>query len=592
MSRVCAERKTNDFPNVYTRTELIEMAIDKELIRNPAQARKLTKQNLCNMLGIEYIDNKKVQSRSRSQTRSRSKRRSRRSRRTRSKTRSKKEVHSNLLDCNIKGNKSAPSKQLLVRTAIATLGMDEKEAVKYSREELCNRINNFRISVDTEARRGTTCLGRGKIKLLPHQLNVVEHMRRNRGLVVVHGVGSGKTLTAIASAECMIDADPNIKIFIVAPVSLIGNFKKEMVKYGVNPNDHHYYFYSHDSFIIKYQRVAFPSNSYLIIDEGHRFRTYISDGKKKKKEEEKTIKQAKVMVRLASQARKVLILTATPVFDKPYDVVNLVAMVKGRDPLTPMEFRKLRNDPIAFKKYFSRVFSFYEPGKEGYPAVNEISVYIPMTAGYYKQYREVESKNGDLIDVDNPWAFLMGMRKATIGLNPCQKCDWVNDKMMTGERNVIYSAFRTAGVEQLKERADKEGIPYIEITGRTKEEDRTKAVELYNNGTYNNLFITKAGAEGLDLKETDNIIFLEKGYNRALEEQIIGRGARYHSHKDPNAVVNVYHLILVKPKKKDAYDKKHASADEKLEFAIIEKDKENRAMLGDIEQVSIENLNF
>ena len=63
--------------------------------------------------------------------------------------------------------------------------------------------------------------------------------------------------------------------------------------------------------------------------------------------------------------------------------------------------------------------------------------------------------------------------------------------------------------------------------------------------------ITKAGGEGLDLKEVRNVILFEKGWNVAGEEQVIGRAVRLKSHigldDEKDKLVTVYHLVVVKP---------------------------------------------
>jgi hypothetical protein len=53
----------------------------------------------------------------------------------------------------------------------------------------------------------------------------------------------------------------------------------------------------------------------------------------------------------------------------------------------------------------------------------------------------------------------------------------------------------------------------------------------------------------LDLKGVRNVIILEKGWNQASDEQVIGRAIRYRSHAalpPEQRVVDVYHLVLIK----------------------------------------------
>ena len=70
-----------------------------------------------------------------------------------------------------------------------------------------------------------------KYELLPQQKFLAEYLFDNienlsaKGLLVYHGIGSGKTCTAISIAEKLKN---NMKIVVVVPASLIGNFKDEL----------------------------------------------------------------------------------------------------------------------------------------------------------------------------------------------------------------------------------------------------------------------------------------------------------------------------------------------------------------------------
>ena len=104
---------------------------------------------------------------------------------------------------------------------------------------------------------------------------------------------------------------------------------------------------------------------------------------------------------------------------------------------------------------------------------------------------------------------------------------------------------------------DKKKISYMSVTGSMNMQNRKEAVELYNSGKIKILFISKAGSEGLDLKNTNYIIILESSWNENEIEQIIGRGIRYKSHiglKKSKQKVSVYQLYCVKPKEYENLD--------------------------------------
>ena len=96
----------------------------------------------------------------------------------------------------------------------------------------------------------------------------------------------------------------------------------------------------------------------------------------------------------------------------------------------------------------------------------------------------------------------------------------------------------------------KHKIKYSYVTGDISIKERKEAVEKYNSGETRIIFISNAGSEGLDLKNTTYIIIMESAWNEGSIEQIIGRGIRYKSHEslsESKKIVTVYKLYCVKP---------------------------------------------
>ena len=106
------------------------------------------------------------------------------------------------------------------------------------------------------------------------------------------------------------------------------------------------------------------------------------------------------------------------------------------------------------------------------------------------------------------------------------------------------------GIVPVMKWLNKVKIPYAHVTGDLGIEERGEAVSKYNSDEIKVLFISKAGSEGLDLKNTRYIIIMESAWNENSIEQIIGRGVRYKSHitlpKSKRNVI-VYRLYTIKP---------------------------------------------
>ena len=123
---------------------------------------------------------------------------------------------------------------------------------------------------------------------------------------------------------------------------------------------------------------------------------------------------------------------------------------------------------------------------------------------------------------------------------------------------LIFSHFLDAGIGLLMNTLSENEIKYDHIDGSMSISNRKKSVDRYNKGSVNILLISKAGGEGLDLKETKFVVILEPSWNESTLSQVIGRAVRYESHINlpkKDQVVYVYRLHMIKPSEEDILDK-------------------------------------
>lgn len=427
------------------------------------------------------------------------------------------------------------------------------------------------------------CFHGTKIKGFQQQQKIVaEYITKHRGVVVWHNTGSGKTLTAILATRCILD-EPNMadmKVIVITPKSVITNFEKEMDKYGISEEERkrRYTFMTINAFTNEYnkQKITVDNKTILVVDEAHNLRTHIKTRsnrtRKMQADGEANIKKPKNPSRAATVlnacklAGKVILLTATPFYDSEYDGANLVSMVRGEDPPAKSVYTRILENDDAFKRYFSCVFSFYQRGEdpEHYPSKSEVTIPIPMSADYYRQYRKIEKKSREdmkqlkladekKIEQYDPFMFYMGLRKATNTIKPSVKTNIVMQivRKMPNQKILVYSSFKKGGVKDLDEEMKKAGIKHVVIDGDMSIDARQDAVDKFNKTKdYNVMLVTKAGGEGLDLKGVRIIIHFESLWNRSSQQQINGRGVRYNSHIDLPAEdrnVTIIYLEVVKP---------------------------------------------
>lgn len=455
---------------------------------------------------------------------------------------------------------------------------------------LFQRIKDIKKRVEkqrellTYKKKKQDCISRSNIPLRPYQLRVVSYIMnpKNDSLLVVWGTGIGKTLAALTASQCYLDKYPNNKVVVISPASLIKNFEKQMKSYG-GQLDYRYEFYSFDKFsgLNKLGRYD-CTNTMLIIDEVHNLKNM-------------GVKRYQACFKCAIQTHKTLLLTATPFVNQLHDFESLINLLyREPDALRRRDLRINKKLAPHMRLQYQRALgaistmlknkvTFLRDKKsEDYPRSEIIKIPISMTDDYYNKYKH--SLDVSLIFGENPEKFFHGYRRAVNDLGQGeylnQKIDQIREIVSEGKQTIIFSNWLQFGVNIIKSNLDKMGVKYDLISGEVPSSRRQEIVDGYNAKDFQVLIITRAGGEGLDLKDTNNIIILDPVWNPSSLEQIIGRGVRYKSHENlpkDQQYVKTWLLVLVKP----THIPGPPSGDEEL-YRILES-KEN--MKKDVEDI-------
>jgi SNF2 family DNA or RNA helicase len=437
------------------------------------------------------------------------------------------------------------------------------------------------------------CMRFDDTELKPHQERVVRFMMdsNERGMVLFHTVGSGKTITALAVARCLLK--PGIKIVVATPASVKKQFERELEKLGVPDVAERTTFVTHQGLATQYRSIV-NSKTILVIDEAHNFKNM--DGVR-----------TQAAINASHVAYKVLLLTATPITNKPKDLVPLIAMQQGiKAPRLIKQIEKtVKADDLT---PFKCAFSYYITPMDvkNYPSFAERYVTVDMTPEYYARYLRVQQSMIPTNDADtaltsfkgkNLKVFMNGIRRAAnvIGPETSPKVDYAIDRAATdvaqGKKVLIYSGFKGNGVHAIKRRLAERGVPVLHIDGSQTLAQRTKDVQKYNSGEVPVLLITLAGAEGLDLKGTRTVLLIDPWWNVSKIEQIVGRAVRFQSHialPKEERHVDVLYLVLKKPAPLAPGDNMPLSADEVIYRMGEAKMDDIGAVYDEIHRVSIE----
>lgn len=434
------------------------------------------------------------------------------------------------------------------------------------------------------------------VSLEKHQKDFIKQFIYSnlRGAIAFHGVGSGKTLSAVVSSYLYLKMYPKNKVIVITPSALLYNFINGMVQYGLDISDNRYSFYTYEKYV---RNPVKAQNALLIVDEAHNFRTQIQTTPIKDNDEEgnevitgeevlQNRRGYKLMKFGSEHAHKVLLLTGTAFVNSLYDIENLLAMVDNRPPITPNAYEKVVSNGENMEDYFNYKISYFKtsPTSIYFPKMRDNIVPIYMNEEQEKEYDQIKQTGPPYSESDKPNNFYNAEMYASNMIdgedNP--KMEWIVDKVRDtpDQKFIIYSTLYDSGVKVILNNLDKLGIKYTTITGSQstsnkeenkrlfngynfgnpnffKIEDMDENLRKYVNDKYRVLVITKAGAEGVDTINCQNVILVNSLWNDALGEQIIARAIRFKSHfglPEKERYVNVYRLLLARERNKEIID--------------------------------------
>lgn len=459
------------------------------------------------------------------------------------------------------------------------------------------------------------------VDLQEHQKRVIQKLETSPGLLLFHGLGSGKTLSSIAATQGM-DTD------VVTPASLRENYKKEVAKFS---KGHKPEVMSFEKFI-KTPLDSSKREKALVVDEAH------LAGR------EGTSRSA-ILQEAGELYAKKLLLTGTPIRNHPSEIAALINTVAGskvlptskgvfsakfikEDRVDPGFFQRLLGTTpgvtysIKNKGEFAKAVDgrvdYYQPEKDAYPeAINEV-IEVPMSPAQKDMYDFVmgeassslsrKIRNGlppNKQEAKQLNTFLNAARQvsnATAAFGDGQHTPKVTEavssllKMYKKDPNfkaAVYSNFLDSGVKEYAKALDSKNIPYAVFDGSLKDSERKAVVDSYNEGKIKALLLSGAGSQGLDLKGTKLVQILEPHWNASRTDQVEGRAIRYKSHdhlpEEERKVVVQRYLSTLPPTFIDKLlmNKKNSdkSVDQYLMMLAADKQKLNDQFLDVLKQV-------
>ena len=178
------------------------------------------------------------------------------------------------------------------------------------------------------------------------------------------------------------------------------------------------------------------------------------------------------------------------------------------------------------------------------PDLTRTSMPIELTnrAEYKKAVRDVrewlKSKDRSVLNPKHVLTRLNVLRQV-VGEGKVEAAVELAESVLRDERKVVLFAHHKEIVTLLVGKLKEHGV--LTIVGDTPQKERLENSNLFlsQDSSYNVMVISTAGAEGIDLYSAYDIIFVEREWTPAREEQA---EARLHRMGQKNAV-NAYYLV-------------------------------------------------
>lgn len=219
------------------------------------------------------------------------------------------------------------------------------------------------------------------IELKQHQLIPINFMKANhRGLILYHSTGSGKTITAI---EAMYQfEDP---IVVIGSKSSKKAFIDDFKKLQLDPARYVFYTYAKIKKFLKTEQLDILMDMSVIVDEAHNLRNETTDNL--------------MIVSALEFAKRIILMTATPVINYINDLSILVNIVKNK-PILPTDIKtfnatyydidtgEIRNRDLLVEK-LQDCISYYnhEKNKRDYPTSTTHYIKVDMNDEQLEEYR-------------------------------------------------------------------------------------------------------------------------------------------------------------------------------------------------------------
>jgi len=390
-----------------------------------------------------------------------------------------------------------------------------------------------------------------KTSPLPHQLEAINYINKNAIVALFDEQGLGKTKIVIDALALDMREKKIQGVLVISPMSLLFNWEQEVQKHsflvpivlrGTNREKRYKYLTGANFYIINYESVISEIQRVKRFCKSREVAIVLDESARIKDPDSKT---AQSIFQLSDYSVKRIIISGTPIANKPYDVWSQFYFL-DRGVLLSDDFKK-------FKSKFDMKNTDYEKNlEELYECMNKnsirrlkenvlhlpekeyININIELSGKQLELYNELSSKlkieitniQGEIILDESESILKKLLRLAQIASNPflVDKSyaetpakfivldELVDSIIAKKEKVVIWTCF-VNNIQLLKKRY-KHYSPLV-IYGEIPIKERAEYVKKFQDLENNKIMILNPSAarEGITLTSANNAIYVDRNFN-------------------------------------------------------------------------------
>ncbi|MNK09982.1 hypothetical protein D3C87_279920 [compost metagenome] len=432
-----------------------------------------------------------------------------------------------------------------------------------------------------------------------HHAAALKKLQEQKGILVNHSLGSGKTKLMLRAIENQLKANKEGRALVIAPASLTTNIDKEIKKHKIKIDRSRLDVHSYEKAVNIADELA--KNKYLIaaVDESQKLRNSGS-------------KRTKTLRDIIGSSDQRLLATATATYNHLADIAPIINIASGNEDILPesrkdMEDRYTETREVkpgfvdklmgkgseeevnlknkkALGEILGQYVHYYDSAddpemKKFFPKISEKNVEVEMSPEQHKYYRYAEGKlplmlrfkirhNMPLDKKEKAQinSFSTGVRQISTGYRHYHeegkgeytpKVKKAVESLIEGHKTdknfkaLVYSNYIDAGLKEYSKMLTDKKVAHAIYDGSLSKTEKDKLVEDYNKGKLKTLLISSSGGEGLNTFGTKRVQILEPHWNKSKIKQVVGRASRFKSHEhlpEEERTVDVEHFLSTHPK--------------------------------------------